>query len=87
MVPGSFIGMGFHFIMVILVASSRVPSFSWVLLFRGVTSFEPTGLPRFRHILDSFINCPTGTSIRAGVFAVGICDFVTFFVSMSAFGN
>ncbi|RVW98763.1 Cation/H(+) antiporter 20 [Vitis vinifera] len=71
----------------IICASSRKPSFSWVLLFRGVTSFEPTGLPRFRRILDSFVNCPTGTSIRAGVFAAGICDFVTFFVSMNASGR
>ena len=46
---------------VILMVSSRVPSFSWVLLFLGVTSFEPTGLPRFKRILDSFINCPIGT--------------------------
>ena len=58
------------------MASSRVSSFSWVLLFRGVTSFEPIGLPYFRRILDSFINCPTGTSICAGVFAAGIYDFV-----------
>ena len=69
------------------MASFRVSSFYWVLLFWGVTSFEPTSLPHFRHILDSFVNCHTGTSIRAGVFAIGICDFVTFFVSMNASGN
>ena len=69
------------------MATSRVPSFFWVLLFWGVTSFEPIGLPRFRHILDLFVDCPTGTLIRAGVFAAEIYDFVTFFVSMNASGN
>ena len=57
------------------------------MLFWGVTSFEPTVLPCFRRILDSFVNYPIGTSIHAGVFVVGICDFVTFFVSMNASGN
>ena len=38
--------------LVILMAFFKVPSFSWVLLFRGVTSFESTSLPRFDRILD-----------------------------------
>ena len=67
---------------IILMASFKVPSFSWVLLFWGVPSFEPICLSRFKRILDSFVNCPIGTSIRVGVFAVKICDFVTFFVLM-----
>ena len=58
-----------------------------VLFFRGVISFESIGLPRFRHNLYSFANCPLRTSIRTRVFEVGICDFVTFFVSIKAYGN
>ena len=73
--------------LVILMASSKVPSFFCILLFQGVTSFDLIGLPCFRHILDSFVNCPTWTSIHVGVFTVGICDFVTFFVSMNASGS
>ena len=70
------------------MASSRVLSFHCVLLFKGVTSFEPIGLPRFRRILDSFVKYSTRTSIRAGVFAVGICDFVIFlFVSVNVSSN
>ena len=50
--------------------------FSCVFLFRGILSLAPTGLPRFRRVLDSFaailINCPSETSIRAGLLAVGI---------------
>ena len=69
------------------MASSKVSSFSNVLLFWGFISFEPTILLCFRRILHSFVNCPTRTSIRVGVFAVGVCDFVTFFISMNASGN
>ena len=43
-----------------------------VLIFRGVTSFEPVGLPRFKRIEDSFANCPSRTLIRAGAFAAWI---------------
>ena len=43
-----------------------------VLIFQGVTSFEPIGLPRFRLMLDSFANCPSETRIWAESFAVGI---------------
>ena len=71
----------------ILVAYSRVRSFPCVLFLWGISSFEPTSLPCFKHILDSFVNYPIGTSIHAGVFAGEICDFVTFFVSMNAFRN
>ena len=57
--------------------------FSFVFSFYGdrVISFEPIDLPRFKHILDLFANFPSGTSIRAKVFTVGICDFVTFFAN------
>ena len=44
-------------------------------------SFDPMGLPRFERVLDSYAFCPSVISTRAGTFAVGICDFVTFFVS------
>ena len=53
----------------------------------GSYILEPTGLPYFRHILDSFVNFLIGTSIRSRVFVVGIHDFVTFFILMNAFGN
>ena len=58
-----------------------------VLLFRGVISFEPIGLSCFRCILDSFANYPSRISICAEVLVAGICDFVTFFVSIKAYGN
>ena len=45
------------------------------------------GLLHFKHIWDSFTNCSSGTSIRVGAFTAGICDFVTFFVSINAYGN
>ena len=35
-------------------------------------NFEPISLPRFKRILDSFGNCPSGTSIRDGAFEIGI---------------
>ncbi|MFS8010954.1 hypothetical protein Hanom_Chr14g01303061 [Helianthus anomalus] len=51
--------------------------------FRGFLSLEPIGLPRFRCIVIS-----SGiTSIRAGAFDAGTCDFVTLFVSVNASGN
>ena len=53
---------------IILMASFRVLSFSWVLLFWGVTSFESIGLPCLRRILDLFVNYFIGTSICVGVF-------------------
>ena len=30
--------------------------------------FDPIGLSRFKHVLDSFTNSPTRTSIRARIF-------------------
>ena len=54
-------------------------------------SLEPIGLPRFNHGLGSFVmllcNFPIGISILAGIFAVGIYDFVTFVESTKALGN
>jgi hypothetical protein len=52
-------------------ASSGAPiSFSCAFHFRGILSFAPIGLPRFRRALDSFaavlVNCPTGTFIFVG---------------------
>jgi hypothetical protein len=51
-------------------------SFPCVFLFQGILSFAPIGLPCFKRALDSFaivlIDCPTGTSIFAGVLAVGM---------------
>ena len=43
---------------IVLMVSSKVPSFSWVLLFQGITSFELIGQPCFKRILDSFVNYP-----------------------------
>ena len=60
--------------------------FLCVLLFRKVMSFGMIGIPRFKRILYSFTNCPSGISIHVGAFAARICDFVTFFVSINAFG-
>ena len=50
-------------------------------------SFDPMSLPRFERVLDSYAFCPSVISTRAGTFAAGICDFVTFFVSTNASGN
>ena len=54
-------------------------------------SFEPIDLPRFNLGLGSFVmllcNFPVGISILAGIFSVGICDFVTFIESIKASGN
>ena len=54
-------------------------------------SFEPIGLPRFNRGLGSFdmlfCNFPVGISILAGIFAAGICDFITFVESIKASGN
>ena len=49
--------------------------------------FELISLPCFMRILDSFANCPSGALVRAGAFAVGIIDFVIFFVSINAHGD
>ena len=52
---------------------------------------EPIGLSRFNYGLGSFVmllcNFLVGISIIAGIFAVGICDFVTFVESIKASGN
>ena len=54
-------------------------------------SLEPIGLPRFNRGLGSFVmllcNFPVGISILAGIFAAGICDFVTFVESIKASCN
>ena len=50
-------------------------------------SFDLMGLPRFERVLDSYAFCPSVISTRAGTFAAGICDFVTFYVSTNASGN
>ena len=50
-------------------------------------SFDLMGLPRFERILESYVFCHSVISTRAGTFAAGICDFVTFFVSTNASGN
>ena len=51
----------------------------------------PIGLPRFNRGLGSFFmmlcNFPIGISILAGIFAIGICDFVTFVESIKASSN
>ena len=60
-------------------------------LFLGIVSLEPIGLLRFNHGLGLFVmllfNFPIGISILAGIFAAGICDFVTFVESIKASGN
>ena len=53
-------------------SASGVSMLICVILFWGVTSFEPIGLSRFKHIEDSFANCLSGTLIGAGAFATGI---------------
>ena len=53
----------------------------------GCYVFDPMGLPRFERVLDSYDFCPSVISPRAGTFAVGICDFVDFFISTNASGN
>ena len=54
-------------------------------------SLEPIGLPRFNRGLGSFFmllcNFPIGISIPVGIFAIRICDFVTFVESIKASGN
>ena len=59
--------------------------------FIGIVSFEPIGCSRFNCGLGSlatlYFNFPIGISICAGIFAVGICDFVTFVESINASGN
>ena len=50
-------------------------------------SFKMIGLSHFKHILDSFVNRPSGTSVRGGAFPAEICDFLTFFLSINEFGN
>ena len=49
--------------------------------------FDPMGLPRFERVLDSYAFCSSVISTRAGTFAAGICDFVTFFLSKNEYGN
>ena len=59
--------------------------------FLGIVSFEPIGRPRFNCGLGSLVtlyfNFPIGISIHAGIFATGVCDFVTFVGSINASGN
>ena len=59
--------------------------------FLGIVSLEPIGLQRFNHGLGSFVmllcNFPIRISILVGIFAAGICDFVTFVESIKASGN
>lgn len=42
---------------------SKVPTFSHILLFQGIVSFESTNLSYFRPILNLFVNCPMVTLI------------------------
>ena len=62
-----------------------------LFIFLGIVSFELIGRPRFNCALGSlatlYFNFPIGISIRAGIFVVGICDFVTFVESINASGN
>lgn len=55
----------------------------------GITFFELISLSRFKHILDSLINCFVGISICVEVFVIRICDFCHFFffVSVNALSN
>ena len=61
--------------------------FAFILIFQGATCFDPIGLPQFKRVLDSFAFCPLGTSIRAGAFTAGICDFITFVALTNASDN
>ena len=65
--------------------------FSCTFLFWRILSLTPIGLPRFRCGSNSFvavlIDCPTGTSIRAGMLAVGMWDFTILLLSVNTSGN
>ena len=56
-----------------------------------MVSFELIGHLRFNCGLGSLVtlyfNFPIGISIRTGIFAAGICDFITFVKSIYASAN
>ena len=56
-----------------------------LFLFLGIVSLEPIGLPHFNHGLGLFVMLLCNFSV--GIFAAGICDFVTFVESIKASGN
>ena len=62
-----------------------------LFLFLRIVSFEPIVCLRFNCGLGSLVtlyfNFPIRISIRVGIFAVGMCDFVTFVESINALGN
>lgn len=62
---------------------------SGLFAFLALESFEPNDLPRFRRAIDSFLIAllSIGILMRAGAFSAGMCDFVTFFVSVDASRN
>ena len=69
----------------------RSIEFNTFLFFIGIVYFEPIGRPRFNCGLGSLVmlyfNFPIGISIRDGIFATSICDFVTFVESINASSN
>ena len=60
-------------------------------MLRGKIEGLQIGRLRFNCGLSSlvtlYLNFPIGISIRARIFAAGICDFVTFVESINASGN
>ena len=58
---------------------------------RELCLLHPTSLSRFGRVLDLFaivlVNCPLGTLVFIGVFIAGICNFITFLLSVKASGN
>ena len=69
----------------------RSIDFNTFPFFLGIVSFEPIGHPHFNCGLGLlamlYFNFPIGISISAGIFAYGICDFVTFVESINSSGN
>ena len=62
-----------------------------LFLFLGIVSFESISCPRFNCGLGSlatlYFYFSIGISIHGGIFAAGICDFVTFVESINASGK
>ena len=75
----------------LLIISKALTRLFWFFLFLGFLSLKPIGLSHFWHSVDEFANtledCPVGTSILIGAFTTGICDLVTFLMSVNASGN
>lgn len=67
-----------------------VSCFSTSFLFLGFLSLEPTGLSRFKRLIDSLVSSAPSISfgilIRVGIFAADICNLVIVLFA-NALGN